>query len=1205
MLTTSLPDSSFPFINSFSEAAGDALSFAPHSLSFKRNLREVAELYGCENSLQVVEEHRRSSGLGSIMVKCFKAARISAILIDDGLKLDKMHDIEWHKNFTPFVGRILRIERLAESILDKELLDGSTWTLDTFTETFMENLSVAAYRSGLEINTNVTTKDAEEGLAEVLCAGKPVRITNKSFIDYIFTHSLEVALQFDLPMQIHTGFGDKDLDLRLSNPLHLRMLLEDERFSKCHIVLLHASYPFSKEASYLASVYPQVYLDFGLAVPKLSVHGMISSLKELLELAPMNKVMFSTDGYAFPETYYLGAKKTREIIFSVLRDACCDGDVTVDEATEAAKDILARNAIKLYKINIGAKVFNSKDIVSANSVNIENSASDNGVSLVRILWVDASGQHRCRVVPVKRFNDVVKKNGIGLTFASMAMTSSVDGPADETNLTGVGEIRLMPDLTTKRRIPWMEVEEMVLADMHLRPGEAWEYCPREALRRVSKVLKDEFNLVMNAGFENEFVLLKSVAKEGKEEWLPIDSAPYCSASGYDSAAPIFHEVVAALQLLNITVEQLHAEAGKGQFEVALGHTACTCSADNLVFAREVIRAIARKHGLLATFVPKYALDDIGSGSHVHISLWQSGENVFMASGSSYSHGISTVGEEFMAGVLIISLQFWPSQHQFQIVLGKENREAPIRTACPPGIKDGLVSNFEIKSFDGCANPYLGLAAILAAGIDGLRRHLSLPEPVDTNPSYLDAKLKRLPKSLSESLEALEKRCLGGSNWEKAYDCYKRCSQGCIPMIAYIQYGRNALRHIIKETSFKRSDGAIHPLLYACQGARFRKLEVILTTNVEKLGKAGQTVKVAPGHFRNHLMPKLLAVPNIDKFSRLIREQRKIYQREEEEEVKVVKETAEDKKEYETAAKRLSNAKLTIRASINTEKFRARASKDEAIEIRSPVTEDDIVKEVARQLNVLIERDNIHLPSPLTTFGEHEVQLRLPKSIPLLEGKVNWTLTVKVRGGACNYKDVVAEGYGLNTAALSEALFKKGQTCGACYEIKCTDDPKWCKPGQPSLFVTGTDLCPPNPSQSSENGGWCNSPLEHFDIAKPVFNQISDYSAGIIPIQYRRVPCQKKGGIKFTIMGNPWFNQVIVWNVGGAGDVVSVQVKGNDKLKWTPLERDWGSTWKTSAHMVGESLTFRVRASDGRYSTSWHIAPKNWQFGQTFEGKNFK
>ncbi|OAY60803.1 50S ribosomal protein L9 [Manihot esculenta] len=217
-------------------------------------------------------------------------------------------------------------------------------------------------------------------------------------------------------------------------------------------------------------------------------------------------------------------------------------------------------------------------------------------------------------------------------------------------------------------------------------------------------------------------------------------------------------------------------------------------------------------------------------------------------------------------------------------------------------------------------------------------------------------------------------------------------------MAYLQYGRNALRHIIKETNLKRSDGAIHPLLYACQGARFRKLEVILTTNIEKLGKAGQTVKVAPGHFRNHLMPKLLAVPNIDKFAHLIREQRKIYQHEEEEEVKVIKETEEDKmKEYETAAKRLTNSKLTIRAIINTEKFSARATKDEPIEIRSPVTEDDIVREVARQLNVQIERDNIHLPLPLRTFGEHEVQLRLPKSIPLPEGKVNWTLTVKIRG----------------------------------------------------------------------------------------------------------------------------------------------------------------------------------------------------------------
>lgn len=772
-------DSSFSFINAFTEATGTAaLSFAPHSLSFKRNVREIAELYGCENSLKGVEEYRRSSGLESSSLKCFEAARISAILIDDGLKLDEKLGIEWHRSLAPFVGRILRIETLAEEILDSEIPDG--WTLDKFTEAFVRKLksvadkivglkSIAAYRSGLEINTNVARKDAEKGLTEVLRDGNPTHIANKSFIDYIFTLSLEVSLSFDLPMQIHTGFGDKDLDLRLSNPLHLRMLLEDERFSKCRVVLLHASYPFSKEASYLASVYPQVYLDFGLAVPKLSVQGMISSVNELLELAPIKKVMFSTDGYAFPETYYLGAKKARECLFSVLRDACIDGDLTLAEAIEAAKDIFALNAIKFYKIKVDVNAFSSKDTVSV-TVKIESRALENSSSLVRVMWVDTSGQHRCRAVPVKRFSDIVRKNGVGLTHASMGMSSAADSPADETGLTGVGEIRLIPDVTTRKKIPWMERQEMVLADMHLRPGEPWEYCPREALRRVLKVLKDEFDLVMDAGFENEFVLLKSVSWEGKEEWVPIDSAPYCSTASFDLVSPILDEIVGALHSLDITVEQLHAEAGKGQFELAMGHTTCPLSADNLIYTREVIRAIARKHGLLATFVPKLALDDIGSGSHVHISLLRNGENVFMASGGSSKHGISSIGEEFMAGVLHhlpsilaftapipnsydrIQPNTWSGAYQ---CWGKENREAPLRTACPPGIIDGLVSNFEIKSFDACANPYLGLAAIGAAGIDGLRKHLRLPEPIDKNPS-LCANLPRLPQSLPESLEALKK-----------------------------------------------------------------------------------------------------------------------------------------------------------------------------------------------------------------------------------------------------------------------------------------------------------------------------------------------------------------------------------------------------------------------------------------------------------------
>ncbi|XP_074272216.1 uncharacterized protein LOC141596089 [Silene latifolia] len=205
-------------------------------------------------------------------------------------------------------------------------------------------------------------------------------------------------------------------------------------------------------------------------------------------------------------------------------------------------------------------------------------------------------------------------------------------------------------------------------------------------------------------------------------------------------------------------------------------------------------------------------------------------------------------------------------------------------------------------------------------------------------------------------------------------------------MAYMQYGRNALCRAVQETSVKRSEGLLHPLFFTGQGIRYRRLEVILTTNMENLGKAGDTVKVAPGYFRNYLMPKLLAVPNIDKFAYLVREQRKIYQPKEAEQVKVEKETKQDLiKEYIDAAKRLDNGKLVLRRYFKVDN-----------ELREPVTKDEIISEVARQLSVDVEPENLHMPSPLSSLGEFEIPLRLPKSIPLPQGKIMWTLKVKIR-----------------------------------------------------------------------------------------------------------------------------------------------------------------------------------------------------------------
>ncbi|XP_014495010.1 expansin-A9-like [Vigna radiata var. radiata] len=196
------------------------------------------------------------------------------------------------------------------------------------------------------------------------------------------------------------------------------------------------------------------------------------------------------------------------------------------------------------------------------------------------------------------------------------------------------------------------------------------------------------------------------------------------------------------------------------------------------------------------------------------------------------------------------------------------------------------------------------------------------------------------------------------------------------------------------------------------------------------------------------------------------------------------------------------------------------------------------------------------------------------------------------GGACGYDDVVKEGYGLDTIAVSSVLFKDGLSCGSCYEIKCTDSSKGCKTRKSPVLVTATNAC---------HG--CSS--EHLDLAKPAFVKIAEQKAGMVPILYRRVGCKKKGGIRFTITGNPHFNIVSVGNVGGAGDVTQVQVKGDKKIKhWTNLKRSWGQKWQTDVMLQGETLSFKVRTGDGRHSISPKVAPSGWKFGQTFEGKNF-
>ncbi|KAK1275851.1 hypothetical protein QJS04_geneDACA003847 [Acorus gramineus] len=210
------------------------------------------------------------------------------------------------------------------------------------------------------------------------------------------------------------------------------------------------------------------------------------------------------------------------------------------------------------------------------------------------------------------------------------------------------------------------------------------------------------------------------------------------------------------------------------------------------------------------------------------------------------------------------------------------------------------------------------------------------------------------------------------------------------MARFVHRSSDLLRRASSNTIASRaSDRIVNPVLFGGHGVRYRKLEVILTTDIDKLGKGGEVVKVAPGHFRNHLMPKLLAVPNLMKFAKVVQEQQKKRQVDQHKEVETVPEvpkTEVDKmKEYQTAAKRLDSARLVLRKSVKADS-----------ELRLPVMKDELIAEVARQLCVNIEPENLHLPSPLSSPGEFEVPLRLPRSIPLPEGKNYWSLNVKIR-----------------------------------------------------------------------------------------------------------------------------------------------------------------------------------------------------------------
>ena len=330
---------------------------------------------------------------------------------------------------------------------------------------------------------------------------------------------------------------------------------------------------------------------------------------------------------------------------------------------------------------------------------------------------------------------------------------------------------LKPDLNTFAILPWRpqygKVARMI-GNVHNPDGTPFAGDPRNVLERALRAVED-MGLTLNVGPELEFFLFLT-DEEGNPSTRTADKAGYFDLGPLDHGESTRREVTLALEKMGIAVEASHHEAAAGQHEIDLNYTDALAAADNIMTLKLAVKTLAQKNGLHATFMPKPLRDAAGSGMHINLSLFREGHNVFYDEGDPQK--LSPLARQFIAGLLEHARGFCalanPLVNSYKrltagceapcrLTWSSANRSALIRIPVPRG----QGTRVELRSPDPACNPYLTLAACLAAGLDGVRQKLTPPPEIAGNlysmpPEALAAQqIRNLPASLEEALQAME------------------------------------------------------------------------------------------------------------------------------------------------------------------------------------------------------------------------------------------------------------------------------------------------------------------------------------------------------------------------------------------------------------------------------------------------------------------